>query len=79
MSFDLLFFITPFIFSNFSCKETYDHRRITSHWELILNPLFSQLLLDAFLFTENNGGKWIKSTDAVFSIFKEDTSDGKFL
>lgn len=56
-----------------------DHRRITNHWELILNPLFSRLLLDAFLFTENNGGKWIKSTDAVFNIFKEDTSDGKFL
>ncbi|CAC5371398.1 unnamed protein product [Mytilus coruscus] len=52
-----------------------DHRRITNDWAIILNPLYSRLLQTAFLYTENNGGKWIKSEDAVFNIFNEDTPE----
>lgn len=53
-----------------------DHRRITNDWAIILNPLYSRLLQTAFLYTENNGGNWIKSEDAVFNIFNEDTPEG---
>ncbi|VDI11137.1 sacsin [Mytilus galloprovincialis] len=52
-----------------------DHRTITNDWAIILNPLYSRLLQTTFLYTENNGGNWIKSEDAVFNIFNEDTPE----
>ncbi|CAG2253119.1 unnamed protein product [Mytilus edulis] len=46
-----------------------DHRKITSHWDLICEPFFQTFLQTACLFSDSFGGKWIQPKYAVFKIF----------
>ncbi|XP_052100068.1 sacsin-like isoform X2 [Mytilus californianus] len=59
---------------NLIYKSIPDHRLITSHWDLIVDPLFDVLLRTPFLFSDSCGGKWIRPEEAVFKIFSSDVS-----
>ncbi|VDI12593.1 sacsin [Mytilus galloprovincialis] len=57
---------------NLVYKSIPDHRLITSHWDIIVDPLFDVLLRTPFLFSNSCGGKWIRPEEAVFKIFSCD-------
>ena len=63
---------------NLVYKTIPDHRLITSHWNLIADPLFDVLLRTPFLFSDCCGGKWIRPEEAVFKIFSCDVSSGEY-
>ncbi|CAC5371405.1 unnamed protein product [Mytilus coruscus] len=56
-------------------KSVPDHRKITSHWDLIIDPFFEELLETPFLYSDSCGGKWICPDEAVFQIFEGEVSD----
>ncbi|VDI11130.1 sacsin [Mytilus galloprovincialis] len=56
-------------------KSVPDHRNITSHWDLIVDPFFEELLKTPFLYSNSCGGKWICPDEAVFQIFEGEVSD----
>lgn len=42
---------------------------VHSHWSVILDPFYNILFDKDIFFTENDGGKWIPRSEAIFSIF----------
>ncbi|VDI64094.1 Hypothetical predicted protein [Mytilus galloprovincialis] len=52
-----------------------DHRKVTSHWDLICEPFFQTFLQTACLFSDSLGGKWIRPKGAVFKIFDTNVTE----
>ncbi|OWF40809.1 Sacsin [Mizuhopecten yessoensis] len=43
---------------------------VRPNWNTIVDPLYSSLKSKDVFYTKNNGGKWVQSKDAIFSILK---------